>query len=184
MNEEFADHDQEAHNEQIIQTLTTKKVTVESKNLCAICLKTYRVGETLFQLECSHHFHTDCIEPWLKRQTQCPTCRRQLQPASKKVQKTNSDYYWKIIQFISHHFFLATDHPSSISSCDSSITTVLGTSATMATSGIFSSLVFLALGFLFGYVVSGFTTVFSFWIGIALTDSTLVYSIGSLVLCC
>jgi len=52
---------------------------------------------------------------------------------------------------IKNHFFFATFHPSSISCWDNSIAAGFETSATITTgSGIFSSLVFLAFGFLVG----------------------------------
>lgn len=78
MDEEFRDDDQIERSQTVIQRLKTKLVTKDQINMCAICLKTYRKGETLFQLECSHHYHTSCIEPWLTKNTQCPTCRHNL----------------------------------------------------------------------------------------------------------
>jgi hypothetical protein len=53
--------------------------------MCAICIKEYRKGEQIFHLNCSHHFHVGCIEPWLKKATVCPICRFNLEqnlPAS------------------------------------------------------------------------------------------------------
>ncbi len=66
MDEEFTDENEDA-NYSVIQTLTTKLVTKDQQNICAICIKQYRKGEHLFQLQCSHHFHTDCMEPWLRK---------------------------------------------------------------------------------------------------------------------
>jgi hypothetical protein len=48
MEEEFRDDEKEVQNTKIIQKLQAKLVTAESSNLCAICLKSYRKGETIF----------------------------------------------------------------------------------------------------------------------------------------
>ena len=73
INEEFSNEDaeqQQCHS--VITKLITKRVVVESSNVCAICLKNYRKNELLFQLPCTHHFHTVCMEPWLLKSPQCP----------------------------------------------------------------------------------------------------------------
>ena len=66
-NEYFHNEEQEAVNESVIQKLKTKQVVRDQTNICAICLKNYRKGEKVFALNCSHHFHISCIEPWLKK---------------------------------------------------------------------------------------------------------------------
>ena len=92
MEEEFRDDEKEVQNTKIIQKLQAKLVTAESSNLCAICLKSYRKGETIFQLSCSHHFHTDCIEPWLMKNAHCPTCRFNLAQNVPQGQEDSDEY--------------------------------------------------------------------------------------------
>ena len=46
---------------------------------CSICLEDFEAGEKLSQLRfCSHNFHHECLDPWLKRMgtsPSCPNCR-------------------------------------------------------------------------------------------------------------
>lgn len=43
---------------------------------CSICLESYRYGEYLCGLPCSHNFHMNCIMLWLTRDNHCcPICR-------------------------------------------------------------------------------------------------------------
>lgn len=48
---------------------------------CAICLSSYKKGETIVwssSKDCSHAFHMSCIGEWIKKQytSSCPCCRR------------------------------------------------------------------------------------------------------------
>lgn len=43
---------------------------------CVVCMES--MEEPCVALPCHHHFHTHCIEPWLKMHSTCPTCRAQL----------------------------------------------------------------------------------------------------------
>ena len=43
------------------------------------------VGSQVMQLGCKHHFHADCIQPWLKlqgRAAACPLCKQLVFPSS------------------------------------------------------------------------------------------------------
>ncbi|XP_061359395.1 probable E3 ubiquitin-protein ligase RHY1A [Gastrolobium bilobum] len=42
---------------------------------CAVCLESFRVGETLLHLPCAHRFHSRCLKPWLENNSHCPCCR-------------------------------------------------------------------------------------------------------------
>ncbi|KAI6679209.1 hypothetical protein NL676_033090 [Syzygium grande] len=42
---------------------------------CAVCLDSFRAGETLIHLPCAHRFHSRCLVPWLESHSQCPCCR-------------------------------------------------------------------------------------------------------------
>ena len=44
---------------------------------CSICLADYEEHDMLKRLPgCRHHFHTHCIDPWLKKNKTCPLCKQ------------------------------------------------------------------------------------------------------------
>ena len=51
-----------------------------SENECCICQVEYQNNDQLTQLPCSHEFHTNCIEPWIRDHphNSCPICRASL----------------------------------------------------------------------------------------------------------
>jgi len=42
---------------------------------CAICLGEYEEHEIIRYLPCSHHFHGECIDQWLRINKSCPLCK-------------------------------------------------------------------------------------------------------------
>lgn len=70
------------HAEWLIPSVNISKQQAENGDLCAVCLETFEVDETVRQLGCEHCFHTDCMEPlikigWRERNNfPCPLCRR------------------------------------------------------------------------------------------------------------
>ncbi|MED6132011.1 hypothetical protein PIB30_015375 [Stylosanthes scabra] len=47
-----------------------------SDNTCSICLSEYEPKDTLRTIpECSHYFHAECIDEWLRMNGTCPLCR-------------------------------------------------------------------------------------------------------------
>ena len=52
---------------------TSEKTEID----CSICREIGKVGEEkCVELPCKHSFHFECIEPWLKRVSSCPICRK------------------------------------------------------------------------------------------------------------
>lgn len=48
---------------------------------CAVCLSELEDGEKVRALPgCSHVFHVDCIDAWLRSRTTCPVCRAEVRP--------------------------------------------------------------------------------------------------------
>ncbi|XP_058742631.1 RING-H2 finger protein ATL5-like [Vicia villosa] len=50
---------------------------------CAICLSEYTDGDECRMLpNCSHVFHSQCIDEWFTSQSNCPLCRAPIQPVT------------------------------------------------------------------------------------------------------
>ncbi|KAJ6703456.1 RING-H2 FINGER PROTEIN ATL20-LIKE [Salix viminalis] len=46
-------------------------------NTCPICLSEYQPKDTLRTIpDCSHYFHANCVDEWLKMNATCPLCRK------------------------------------------------------------------------------------------------------------
>lgn len=43
--------------------------------VCCICLGKYKDGVELRELVCTHHFHVECVDKWLKINASCPLCK-------------------------------------------------------------------------------------------------------------
>ncbi|PWA51914.1 Zinc finger, RING/FYVE/PHD-type [Artemisia annua] len=53
---------------------------LKDDSACAICLSDYKPKEVVRTIpECSHYFHVDCIDEWLKLNATCPVCRKSSQ---------------------------------------------------------------------------------------------------------
>lgn len=60
--------------EQVLQLPHAEPEEGGQATTCAICLDEATTGWTA--LPCQHHFHTECIVPWLtERQSKCPLCK-------------------------------------------------------------------------------------------------------------
>ncbi|KAG0213361.1 hypothetical protein BGX33_002946 [Mortierella sp. NVP41] len=47
--------------------------------VCAICLSEYEDEEELRKMRCSHYFHKDCVDEWLRLHRNCPLCKRDIE---------------------------------------------------------------------------------------------------------
>ncbi|XP_048583731.1 E3 ubiquitin-protein ligase RNF115 [Nematostella vectensis] len=64
-----------------IENLPKVKVTqslIDSRTECAVCQEQLKLHEEVLMLPCNHHYHKDCIIPWLKMHDSCPICRLSL----------------------------------------------------------------------------------------------------------
>lgn len=85
-----------------IEELVTFEVNVRKikefgiENSCAVCKEIYELKQHCIQMPCQHHFHKDCLLPWLKERNSCPVCRKELltddEDYEKKKKKENNNY--------------------------------------------------------------------------------------------
>ncbi|KAG0263142.1 hypothetical protein BG011_009244 [Mortierella polycephala] len=71
-----------------LDNLTPDEQAQESSSLpmCSICLCEYEDLDTLRLLPCSHDFHKDCVDEWLRLKRTCPLCKQdisQFKPGNK-----------------------------------------------------------------------------------------------------
>jgi hypothetical protein len=50
----------------------------EEVQSCVICLADLNPGEKVRYLPCQHKFHSQCIDVWLEKRPNCPTCKKDL----------------------------------------------------------------------------------------------------------
>ncbi|KAI3811120.1 hypothetical protein L1987_20837 [Smallanthus sonchifolius] len=64
--------------------------------VCCICLAKYGDDDLLRELPCTHFFHTECVDRWLKINASCPLCKFEieLQPADQTSQDQNLWSIW------------------------------------------------------------------------------------------
>ncbi|XP_010526187.1 PREDICTED: E3 ubiquitin-protein ligase At1g12760-like [Tarenaya hassleriana] len=71
----------------VVAAGTDKERVISGEDaVCCICLAKYANNEELRELTCSHFFHKDCVDKWLKINASCPLCKAQV------GEKNNSDY--------------------------------------------------------------------------------------------
>jgi hypothetical protein len=61
---------------------TEAKAMAAAGDSCSVCLDCFSANQTLRKLGCCHAFHSDCIDPWLRKKADCPVCRRPVKPAN------------------------------------------------------------------------------------------------------
>lgn len=55
--------------------------TTTDQTQCMICLSEFEAGEEVRGLPCSHVFHASCVDEWLRRCTDCPICKANIDRA-------------------------------------------------------------------------------------------------------
>ncbi|KAF5446343.1 hypothetical protein F2P56_031978 [Juglans regia] len=61
----------------LLYSQAKKDYSVGSARCCPICLVDYKETDMLRLLpDCSHLFHLNCIDPWMRLRSTCPMCRK------------------------------------------------------------------------------------------------------------
>ncbi|MBA0708331.1 hypothetical protein Golax_023465 [Gossypium laxum] len=68
-------NDMVAANESSIKEMIERVKVEAGEEDCMICLEELKVGFEASRMPCSHVFHGDCMEKWLKQSHYCPICR-------------------------------------------------------------------------------------------------------------
>jgi len=60
----------------VVAAGTEKERTISGEDaVCCICLAKYANNDELRELPCSHFFHKECVDKWLKINALCPLCK-------------------------------------------------------------------------------------------------------------
>lgn len=63
----------------IVAAGTEKERVISGEDaVCCICLAKYENNDELRELPCSHLFHKDCVDKWLKINALCPLCKSEV----------------------------------------------------------------------------------------------------------
>ncbi|KAJ3694165.1 hypothetical protein LUZ60_009645 [Juncus effusus] len=60
----------------------TERVVSADDAVCCICLAKYIDNEELRELPCTHFFHQECVDKWLKINALCPLCKAEVPNSS------------------------------------------------------------------------------------------------------
>jgi hypothetical protein len=58
-----------------------------SVSSCSVCMSEFECGDEAVVLDCLHPFHRDCVLPWLRSTSTCPTCRHQFPTDDAKFER-------------------------------------------------------------------------------------------------
>lgn len=63
----------------IVAVGTEKERTISGEDaVCCICLASYLDNDELRELPCTHFFHAECVDKWLKINATCPLCKYEI----------------------------------------------------------------------------------------------------------
>jgi E3 ubiquitin-protein ligase RNF115/126 len=59
--------------------LKVYRLIEKKEEKCSICMCDINIDEEVCDLPCTHTFHNECIQPWLKNYNyKCPVCRKEV----------------------------------------------------------------------------------------------------------
>ncbi|KAL1552459.1 E3 ubiquitin-protein ligase [Salvia divinorum] len=78
-NKNSKEHSSNASEGGIVAAGTERERTISGEDaVCCICLAKYVNNDELKELPCSHFFHKDCVDKWLKINATCPLCKAEV----------------------------------------------------------------------------------------------------------
>lgn len=109
---------------------------VDEQATCAICQEDFKSKEWVRKMTCLHLFHSNCVNDWIKRTNNCPTCREtveqsRLKPSYRYITKEEKKVLHKRQCLICKSFYADKDmltelkcqhlfHQNCLSNCQSS----------------------------------------------------------------
>lgn len=58
--------------------------------ICSICLGKYQDNDALRELSCTHCFHVECVDKWLKINASCPLCKHEIGESSEVAPESSA----------------------------------------------------------------------------------------------
>ncbi|KAL8239124.1 hypothetical protein R6Q59_015691 [Mikania micrantha] len=75
----YKNADFNASEDGVVAAGTENEHTISGEDaVCCICLAKYVNNDELTELHCSHFFHKNCVDKWLKINASCPLCKSQV----------------------------------------------------------------------------------------------------------
>ncbi|KAJ0959687.1 hypothetical protein J5N97_000655 [Dioscorea zingiberensis] len=75
----------------ILAAGTDKERIISAEDaVCCICLAKYVDNDELRELPCTHFFHLDCVDKWLKINASCPLCKFEVGESAGAASGSNS----------------------------------------------------------------------------------------------
>ncbi|CAF0810604.1 unnamed protein product [Didymodactylos carnosus] len=69
-----------------IHTISDSETSIcDPDTECSICLCSYKNGQEIHILSCTHEFHSSCLKQWIKKNNSCPICRRDITDQSQFI---------------------------------------------------------------------------------------------------
>lgn len=73
----------------VVAAGTEKERVISGEDaVCCICLARYTDNDELRELPCTHFFHTDCVDKWLKINASCPLCKFEIAGSNENPSST------------------------------------------------------------------------------------------------
>ncbi|KAM3136654.1 hypothetical protein pb186bvf_011290 [Paramecium bursaria] len=88
-------------NQRVTQDRINEQITIEFKKSqglseehtkCSICMADYEENEKLILLECTHRYHKQCIEEWMKRSYFCPVCKFDIRGRDNQQEEEDEEF--------------------------------------------------------------------------------------------